>query len=257
MVAPASALGCCPKLDAVTGAGAYADEDVASAWARIEANLSRVLPASPRQFASPADVQAINAVEAALAVELPDDFCASLCIHNGTEWGQPSPVPLDRLYDTNEIIETTRMWRDNYHADPVFDDPRVWAYLVDSNMIFLNGPVRPIVGSADAVVVGDINGDVHWFLDFDPAPGGTYGQVVRVDVECSSWDVLAPSWKQLLVRYAEDLELFAADPDSSTLEIDQDSGPACEWGSTPTDSWGIRPAWLRDVQPRNPYPWER
>lgn len=167
--------------------------------------------------------------------------------------GQPSPVPLDYLYDTDQIVEVTRTWRDNYAADPVFDDPRVWAYLVDQADICLNGPVRPIVGSAGAVVVGDMNGDVHWFLDFDPAPGGTPGQVVRVDVECSSWDVLAPSWTQLLVRYAEDLELFAADPDSSSLVIDQDFGPECEWGSTPTDSWGTRPAWLRDVQARNPY----
>jgi len=123
-------------------------------------------------------------------------------------------------------------------------------------MICLYGPVRPIVGSAGAVLVGDMNGDVHWFLDLDPAPGGRPGQVVRVDVECSSWVVLAASWTDLLVRYAEDLELHAASPDSSPLEIDQDHGPACEWGSTPTDSWTTRPAWLRDVQALNPYPWE-
>ncbi|MGH3657613.1 MAG: hypothetical protein ACRDUA_13230 [Micromonosporaceae bacterium] len=123
------------------------------------------------------------------------------------------------------------MWRDNFAPDLAFDDPGV-AHLVDREMICPNGPVRPIVGSTGAVVVGDMNGDVHWLLDFDPAPGGTPGQVVRVDVECSSWDVLAPSWTQLLVRYAEDLELFAADPDSSTLVIDQDLGPECEWGTT-------------------------
>lgn len=81
--------------------------------------------------------------------------------------------------------------------------------------------------------------------------------MVRVDVECASWDVLAPSWTQLLVRYAEDLELFAADPDNSTLEID-DLGPAREWGgSTPSDPLGVRPAWLLDVHARDPYPYHR
>jgi hypothetical protein len=39
-------------------------------------------------------------------------------------------------------------------------------------MIWLNGPVRPIVDSPGAVVVGDMNGDVLWLLDFDPAKGG-------------------------------------------------------------------------------------
>jgi cell wall assembly regulator SMI1 len=145
--------------------------------------------------------------------------------------GQPSPVPPDYLYDTDQIVEETRLWRDNHAADRVFDDPRVWAYQVDRANIGLNRPVRPIVGSAGAVLVGDMNGDVHWFLDLDPAPGGTPGQVVRVDVECSSWDVLAPSWTQLLVRYAEDLHLYATNPDSATLVIDQDLGPECEWGS--------------------------
>ena len=57
--------------------------------------------------------------------------------------------------------------------------------------------MRPIVGSPGAVVVDDTNGDAWWLLDFHPAPGGTPGQVVRVDVECASWDVLAPSWTQL------------------------------------------------------------
>lgn len=237
----------------------YVDGRVADAWARIEAGLTRVLPASLGQLAAPAEVPAIDAVEAALALVLSQDFRASLRIHNGTRWaspgsGQPSPVPLEHLYDTEQIIEATRMWRENYGPDPVFDDPRVWAYLIDQKQICLNGPVRPIVGSSGAVVVGDMNGDVHWLLDFDPAPGGTPGQVVRVDVECSSWDVLAPSWTQLLVRYAEDLELLAAAPHRSmTLAIDPDLGPECEWGSTPTESWGTRPAWLRDVQPKDPY----
>lgn len=230
---------------------------VAEAWARIEAGLSSVLPGSPRQLAAPAEVPAIDAVEAALAVSLPQDFRVSLGIHNGTRWirpgsGQPSPVPLNHLYDTEQIIEATRMWRENHAPDAVFDDPRVWAHLVDSEMICLNGPVRPIVGSTGAVVVGDMNGDVHWLLDLDPAPGGTPGQVVRVDVECSSWDVLAPSWTRLLVRYADDLELMTVDPANSPLAIDQGLGPACEWGTVP-DHWGTRPAWLRDVQPRDPY----
>jgi cell wall assembly regulator SMI1 len=229
------------------------------AWARIEASLSGILPASLRQLEAPAEAAAIDAVEAALGVVLPQDFRASLRIHNGTKWIysadgqlQPSPIPLNYLYDTNGIVEATRMWRDSYYEDPVRSDPRVWAYLVDERQhLFLNGPVRPIVGSAGAVLVGDMNGDVTWFLDLDPPPGGTPGQVVRVDVESSMWDVLAPSWTQLLVRYAEDLELFATD--RSTLEIDQDCGPASEWGSTPPNSRNVRPAWLRDVQALDPH----
>lgn len=167
------------RVRVVTDTAADVDKRVAAAWARIEASLSGVLPASLRQLQPPADAEAIDAVEAALAVPLPQDFRVSLRIHNGTKWifgtdgqRQPSPIPVNYLFDTDGIVEATRMWRDNYHPEPNWDDPRVWAYQVDDgNHLFLNGPVRPIVGSPGAVLVGDMNGDVTWFLDFDPAPG--------------------------------------------------------------------------------------
>ncbi|MBM0206801.1 hypothetical protein JNW90_30175 [Micromonospora sp. STR1s_5] len=57
--------------------GADVDKRVAEAWARIEAGLSRVLPASRRQLNAAAAVQAIDAVEADLAVQLPQDFRAT------------------------------------------------------------------------------------------------------------------------------------------------------------------------------------
>lgn len=225
---------------------------VVAAWARIEAGLRRVLPDSLRLLGAPADEPAIDAVEAALGVALPPSFRESLRVHNGTGWGWPAPVPLNWLYDTDGIVEATHVWRDNDSSDSNVDNPEAWAYLVDSNHLFLTGAVRPIVVGPDRVMVGDMNGDVHWYLDFDPAPGGTPGQVVRVDIECGQWDVLAPSWRELLVRYAEDLESYAVDPHSSPLDVDQGAGPACEWGLGP-DTDAVRPDWLRGVQPRDPY----
>jgi cell wall assembly regulator SMI1 len=225
---------------------------VAAVWASIEAGLRRVLPDSLRLLAPPAGEPAIDAVQAALGIALPPDFRESLRVHNGTGWGRPTPVPLDRLYDTDGIVEATRMWRDNDSSDATVDNPEAWAYLVDTNHLSLTGPVRPIVGGPGRVMVGDMNGDVHWYLDFDPAPGGTPGQVVRVDIECGQWDVLAPSWRELLLRYADDLDSYAADPHSSALDIDLGAGPACEWGLAPgTDA--VRPGWLRGVRPRDPY----
>ncbi len=161
-------------------------------------------------------------------------------------------MPLERLYDTDGMVAATRMWRDNDSLDPSVDDPESWAYLVDTNDLSLTGPVRPIVGAPGCLMVGDMNGDVHWYLDFDPAPGGTLGQVVRVDIECGQWDVMAPSWRELLLRYADDLESYAADPHGSSLDLDRDTGPACEWGLASGND-AVRPDWLRGVQPRDPY----
>ncbi|HYN94707.1 MAG TPA: SMI1/KNR4 family protein [Pilimelia sp.] len=203
---------------------------VVALWARIESGLGRILPDSLRLLAPPAGKPDIDAVEAALGMGLPPDVRDSLLVHNGTGWGRPSPVPLDRLYDTDGIVEATRTWRDNDSSDPNVDNPEAWAYLADAGHLSLSGPVRPIVGGPGRVMVGDMNGAVHWYLDFDPALGGTPGQVVRVDIECGQWDVLAPSWRELLIRYADDLESYAADPHGSPLDVDPEAGPACEWG---------------------------
>jgi cell wall assembly regulator SMI1 len=221
--------------------------DVASAWARVEAALRRVLPDSLPLLAGPAEVREIDAIEAALGVTLPPDFRSSLLIHNGSNFGGPSPVPLDYLFHTGDIVELTKAWDSG--QDPDLDDPRAMAYSIDTGDIHVNGPVRPTSSLAARVVVGTMNGDVNWFLDLEPPEGGTPGQVVRLDIECGEWDVLAPSWTQLLVRYAEDLERYAADPESSTLDIDEDCGPACEWGVDPVYELP-RPAWLRGVEAR-------
>ena len=75
--------------------------------------------------------------------------------------------------------------------------------------------------------------------------------MVREDIECGQWDVLAPSWRDLLLRYAADLESYAADPQGSPLDIDRDAGPACEWGLA-AGTEAVRPDWLRGVRPRDP-----
>jgi cell wall assembly regulator SMI1 len=223
------------------------DERVAHAWARLEAALHRVLPDSLRLLAPPAEPEGIDAIESGLGVRLPPDFRASLRIHNGTARDDPSPVPLEYLFGAEEILEMTRVW--DAEDDPDLADPGVIAKHVDDGRIHVDGPVRPVWGLANRVVVGTMNGDVNWFLDLEPPQGGTSGQVVRMDIECGQWDVLAPSWTELLHRYAEDLERFAADPVTSTIDLEEDRGPACEWGTGPVYETS-RPEWLRDVEAR-------
>ncbi|MEV6967247.1 SMI1/KNR4 family protein [Hamadaea sp. NPDC051192] len=229
-----------------------AGQIVTEAWARIEAALARVLPETVPTLRPPATEAEIDAVEAALGLPLPPDFQASLRVHDGTEWAKPSAVPLDLLYPAAEIVEATRMWRDGSDDDPLWTDPGVLAYQIDDKTIRVSGAVRPTLTGENRVPVGTMNGDVWWLLDLDPPQGGTPGQVFRVDPECTTWDVLAPSWTELLLRYADDLERYAADPSTSTLDIDAYAGPACEWGEQP-DAVGIRPEWLRDVAARDPY----
>jgi hypothetical protein len=64
------------------------------------------------------------------------------------------------------------------------------------------------------VPIGSFNGDVFRYVDMDPAPGGTVGQVIEVDPEAVSWRVLAPSFGDLLARFADALEAGAVEWDA-------------------------------------------
>ena len=46
------------------------------------------------------------------------------------------------------------------------------------------GPVKPVFSYSKRVPFAQLNGDVIWYLDIDPEPGGKVGQVVEEDAEC-------------------------------------------------------------------------
>lgn len=157
---------------------------------------------------------------------------------------------MDYFCDTEQIVEQTGWCAQD--PDPVWDRPEVWAHQVDHKEIWLHGPVRPTMAQAGRVLVGTMNGDVNWFLDLEPPLGGTPGQVIAVDIESATWEVVASSWRELLVRYADDLEQFRIDPASSALEIDSEVGPGCEWRRTHGPA-SVRPVFLQDVRAQDPH----
>ena len=44
------------------------------------------------------------------------------------------------------------------------------------------------------------------YFDYDPAPGGVMGQVIEVDPECCSYEVLATSFDEFLSLYSNQLK---------------------------------------------------
>jgi len=68
------------------------------------------------------------------------------------------------------------------------------------------GPLRPMSFNERWLPIMDMNGDVTWYLDFDPAPGGVIGQVIRVDSESAEWIVCAESYEQFVTAYLQDLQ---------------------------------------------------
>ncbi len=106
-------------------------------------------------------------------------------------------MPDDFLEDIDELV-----------ADNVMDRPE--------------GPVKPVFSYSKRVPFAQLNGDVIWYLDLDPAPGGKVGQVVEEDAECMRLRVIADSLNDLFEKYSQDIRngVFYADNEGQIVNED-------------------------------------
>ena len=120
--------------------------------------------------------------------------------------------------------------------DPSMHKVAFWKDRVAGHVIFVKGAVKPLMLHPKWLPFTCMNGDVIRYFDFDPAPGGTPGQVIEVDPEGCAYQVVAQSMEAFLSSYAEDLEagMYAADSDGY-IEAIIEPDPF-EWGM---------PEWLR------------
>lgn len=154
-----------------------------------------------------ASEEEIAGLEAGLGLALPAALRSCLLENNGETAELDSGVfaDLGTYLSVDEIRET---WQQRKQvaaqmAEEMGD--RDTGQLVRDGIIFVEGPVRPVLFHEAWVPFSDRNGDVFWAIDFAPAAGGTKGQVIEVDWEGCSWKVVAPSFERFLSGYASDL----------------------------------------------------
>ncbi len=167
---------------------------VAESWSRLDAWLQAMPNAVPEGFKDPACDDEIQILEGALGVKLPDDFIASLKIHNGQAGRCTGCFDGDYLLSVRGILKEWTSWRD----------------------LVVEGSFEGITSDPDGGVKDDWF-NLRWIpfaangmgdclcLDFDPAPGGTVGQVVRVLHDDERRECLAASFEQWLDGMAKDL----------------------------------------------------
>jgi len=147
-------------------------------WARLSRWFADELPSGELRLRPPASPEAIEAAEAALGRSLPDDFRASLAVHDGQDdeptilW-LPSAVrlgSLDAIVECFRDDETSRDFADTSLADE----------------LDATGRVRQMQFDPDHVAFA---GSTYWdydrlSFDFHPGPAGNDGQVIaRADID--------------------------------------------------------------------------
>lgn len=182
----------------------------------MDASLAKILEwvsANAREVLShlngPASDADIASVEAATGLTLPVAYKDFLRRHNGED-GATWLALLgngNQLLSCQCIIDQYRLeqeiGRDLYH--PELETPTFWKDRAEEGVIFIKGPVKPLTLHPGWLPITCMNGDVLRYLDYDPAPGGIPGQVIEVDPEGCTYQVLATSFEALLNDYASQL----------------------------------------------------
>lgn len=163
-------------------------------WVRIETWLRTNAPQILETLRSPASDAQIKAVENRLSIQFPEDVKNSYCIHNGQssyEYG---------LIEGREFLSLER----------IQDEWQVWKGLLD------DGDFDGIESDPDAGIRRDwwspqwipltYNGaGYHDCLDLNPAEGGI-GQIISMYHDSGDREIVAPSFREWLDKYAEGLE---------------------------------------------------
>ena len=214
----------------------------------MDSNLTKILdwakiyaPQTLGYLNRPASDTEISTVERTLRIPLPDAFKNCLSIFNGENGPWLALLGNgNQLLSCAGILEQYRLDQDiaTHINFPEMDTIAFWRDRIASHVIFVKGPVKPLMKHPKWVPITCMNGDVLRYLDFDPAPGGYPGQVIEVDPEGCSYQVLAESFEALLALYAQQLTdgLFQVDDEGfiESAEVADDM------------NWGM-PEWLANL----------
>jgi cell wall assembly regulator SMI1 len=217
-------------------------EQILDIWRRIEAWLHENLPKALDNLRAPATETQLDELELILGMDLPEALRVFLSVHDGEEQNWSPGVfadyhwflPCEQISVIwKQLAEIAAEYGDN---EDNFDK---WRAQVEDNIISINGPVKPLMGSKKWIPISDADGNTQRFLDFDPPEGGILGQVIDMDSEGCMHQVIAPSFLDFLNKYIDDLE-------NGRYEIDEEgiSTPS-ELVQNPTN-W-VMPDYLKQV----------
>lgn len=215
----------------------------------IKRNIERILswagekaPQTVANLNRPASKPDQDAIESEFGIPLPDGFADLWSSFDGDGLGTWLAIfgNGNQMLSCKELVQHFKLDQEIGKSlyDPAMHKVDFWKNRISDHVIFVKGAVKPLMLHPKWLPFTSMNGDVIRYFDFDPAPGGTVGQIIEVDPEGCSYQVLADSLHVFLAEYADQLE-------SGAYSVAEDGFIESSVEPDPFE-WGM-PGWLRQA----------
>jgi cell wall assembly regulator SMI1 len=184
---------------------------VASSWNRIDMWIKQHAP-QWKPLKKGASAEQLASAEKKFGFRLPADLRDSYRVHNGSrDDAQIFPCPDDISYSLMSFAEVVQDWKmmNELLEASDFEDRHAKS----------DQGVRNDWWNTGWVPFASNGGGDYFCVDLAPAVGGKKGQVITVNHESGEHKVLAPSFREWLYRFANDLEdgKFSFDEDEGLI----------------------------------------
>ena len=166
--------------------------EVNETWRRVERWLAENWPEGLDTLLPAATDDEIKSLEDAIGLKLPEDFVASLRVHNGQKSMSGALFPSGELLSAAEIEDQWRVWKellDSGDFDGCQSEP-------------LSPAIRPDWWSPSWIPVTHDGWGNHDCLDLNPAASGTRGQIITMWHDSPDRQALAQSFAEWFSQYA-------------------------------------------------------
>jgi molybdopterin molybdotransferase len=165
-------------------------------WTRIIKAVEVIAPNKLHNLNDGASNDDIHAVEKELQISFPDDYRESLKIHDGEKDSGIVGGPWE-LTSLDKMIREWKVWqtlRDDGTLDKLLQgEPR-------------NPKTKYAWVHAKWIPICVNGGGDSYFLDLDPGPTGTLGQIIKHSHEIGTEKIVAPNYTKWLEAIAKKLE---------------------------------------------------
>lgn len=182
-------------------------------WQRAEAVLKSKHPGRHKSLNKGATDAQLTALEKTLGVVLPDDFKASLKLHNGQNDSGPGVLRGWELLSTDRILDEWNVWKELYDGGDFEENEGEPA-----------AGVKPHWWHPLWIPITSDGGGNHQCLDLDPATGGKRGQVIQMWHDEGSRALEGASFEAWFGDFVQALEAGEAYEDDDEEEDDQEEG---------------------------------